>query len=145
MLKKGLLAQWSEQRSHKPPVVGSSPTESTNIPLELPIRAKERKLLWTIGEILHSIKQEWIYVHIPEFCLRAKLRKGELLRCINSLKKQGYLEFQMLKFGGFGKRINGIAIKLLPEGKRLFKKICFNKKIVDQWIEKHEQELEDFE
>lgn len=144
-MKNGLLAQWLEQRSHKPPVVGSSPTESTNIPLNIPICGKERKLLWTIGEILDKIGQEWIYVHIPEFCLRAKLRKGELLRCIKSLKKQGYLEFQMLKFGGFEKKINGIAIKLLPEGKELFQKIYFNKKIVDKWIEKHEQELEDFE
>ena len=144
-MKKGLLAQWSEQRSHKPLVVGSSPTESTNIPLNIPIHGQERRLLWTIGKIFVEINQEWMYAHIPEFCLRAGLRKGEFLRCIKSLKKQGYLEFQMLKFGGFEKKVNGIAIKLLPEGKELFQKIYFNKKIVNEWIEKHKQELEDFE
>jgi len=49
-----------------------------------------------------------------------------------------------MKFGGFEQKINGFGVRLLPEGKELFQKIKFNKKIVEQWNEKHNQEMEDF-
>lgn len=140
----GLLAQWSEQRSHKPPVVGSSPTESTIF--NVPLHGKNKKLLVTLGKIFQDLKEtDWIFLHIPEFSRRVGMKKKELLRRIDFLEDKGYLQSQPLKFGGFEKNVNGIGIKFLQTGFEMFDKIISNQEIIDEWNEKHIQEVEDFE
>lgn len=142
----GFLAQWSEQRSHKPPVVSSSLTESTIKFFDVPrhIGRRNKRVLKFLVDAKTGKDGEWLFLEYKDVQRELQFGRRKFFRCLWWLGDHGYLVFQKLKYGGFEAKENAIAIKITEQGFDLMRKLEANRRTVQEWNDRIEQERQDY-
>lgn len=143
-MKNNLFTKWIDHLKMMSGIPVEEDDEVVKV-FDVPVHGEVAAMLNCLGyltDVMDELDEDWVYFQFEDFKKVSGLRKGTQVRILNELKQMGYLEFQVLKFGGFSKKVNGAAVALTDLGYEIYKKIEWNRKLVQDYNQKHLEEME---